>query len=318
MAQVIVAGDTSGTVTLQAPAVAGSTTINLPTVSGGSFVVSDASGNVGIGTSSPSYKLDIATSANGRVLFNQLSTGGQPRFATNLNGTTNVVTLETYGASTDPALAFSTASTERMRIDSSGNLLVGTTSAVRSGDRVSVVGAGAQIASFQNSTNTSGFSALSTLIQANGNNTSTYHLWANTNSVGNWYLYGNGTSSFSSDERLKKNIETTRNGYVEDLCKLRVVKYNWKNDSDDTPKEIGLIAQEVEQVFAGLVQEDLNPVEDGGEKFKQLKASVLPFMLLKAIQEQQAMIASQSELITQLQAQLTAVSADVAALKGTA
>jgi len=177
-----------------------------------------------------------------------------------------------------------------MRIDSSGNLLVGTTSQARSGDRLSVYGSGTQIATFQQSTNTSGYSAISTIIQSNGNNTSTYHFWGNTSGVGNWYLYGNGTTSFSSDERLKKNITTARNGYIDDLCKLRVVKYNWKKDAEGTPQELGLIAQEVEQVFPALVQDDLNPIEENGEIYKQVKQSVLPFMLLKAIQEQQAII----------------------------
>jgi hypothetical protein len=72
------------------------------------------------------------------------------------------------------------------------------------------------------------------------------------------------------------------------VLKLRVVKYNWLKDDDSTPKELGLIAQEVEQVFPGLVQDDLNPVEDGGMIYKQVKQSVLPFMLLKAIQELKA------------------------------
>ena len=43
-------GATSGYVQIDAPAVAGSTQITLPATTGGSFVVSDSSGNVGIGT----------------------------------------------------------------------------------------------------------------------------------------------------------------------------------------------------------------------------------------------------------------------------
>ena len=49
MSSIVVAGDTSGTVTLQAPAVAGSTVLNLPTVTGGTLVTSDSSGIVSIG-----------------------------------------------------------------------------------------------------------------------------------------------------------------------------------------------------------------------------------------------------------------------------
>jgi hypothetical protein len=50
MSSVVIAGDTSGTVTLQAPAVAGSTVLNLPTVSGGTLVTSDSSGDVIVGS----------------------------------------------------------------------------------------------------------------------------------------------------------------------------------------------------------------------------------------------------------------------------
>jgi len=258
--------------------------------------------NLGIGTSSPSATLHIVSAASTvYTIFDAPTAGyclssykyagtqygaiGQGASVITGGGTTN------FGIASNNSLLFGiNGTTEAMRIDSSGNLLVGTTSQARSGDRLSVYGSGTQIATFQQSTNTSGYSAISTIIQSNGNNTSTYHFWGNTSGVGNWYLYGNGTTSFSSDERLKKNITTARNGYIDDLCKLRVVKYNWKKDAEGTPQELGLIAQEVEQVFPALVQDDLNPIEENGEIYKQVKQSVLPFMLLKAIQEQQAII----------------------------
>ena len=127
--------------------------------------------------------------------------------------------------------------------------------------------------------------------------TSRNHFLANTISVGTFALQGNGTSTFTSDERRKKNIETTRDGYLEDLNKLRVVKYNWKALPDDSEKELGLIAQEVEKVFPGLIAEYLDP--DENLTYKALKGSVLPFMLLKALQEASAKIEN-------LEARLTA------------
>ena len=98
-----------------------------------------------------------------------------------------------------------------------------------------------------------------------------------------WILFSNGTLGGTSDETLKKNIETTRDGYLEDLSKLRVVKYNWKTQDDSDPRELGLIAQEVEQVFPGLIQEV--DATEGEGRIKTIKASVLPYMLLKALQE---------------------------------
>jgi hypothetical protein len=168
------------------------------------------------------------------------------------------------------------------------------------------VGAG-QIAVFRNSATSSPQGIELAFTGADPNDTGSYMLGAYTTSGGFTWIYrifSNGTVSARSDARWKKNIETTRNGYIEDLCKLRVVKYNWYNHEDDAPKELGLIAQEVEEVFPNLIQ--IDPViakrevekEDGTiieEEFedgvsRSIKTSVLPFMLLKAIQEQQAQI----------------------------
>jgi hypothetical protein len=53
----------SGTLTIASPNTNSDVTINLPTVTGGNFIVSNASGNVGIGTSSPAAKLDVSEGA---------------------------------------------------------------------------------------------------------------------------------------------------------------------------------------------------------------------------------------------------------------
>ena len=121
------------------------------------------------------------------------------------------------------------------------------------------------------------------------------------NGANNHYLLGNGTHTFTSDEIAKKNIETTRDGYLEDLAKLRVVKYNWKEDEDGTDKELGLIAQEVEKVFPKLVMLDFDPQIPDKDKKKMIKTSVLPFMLLKALQEAHTKIESLEARIKSLE-----------------
>jgi hypothetical protein len=58
----------SGTLTIASPNTNSDVTINLPTVTGGDFIVSNASGNVGIGTSSPQHRLDVQGVVRGGTL----------------------------------------------------------------------------------------------------------------------------------------------------------------------------------------------------------------------------------------------------------
>lgn len=77
-----------------------------------------------------------------------------------------------------------------------------------------------------------------------------------------------------SDLRLKENV-TDATAQLADILSLRVVNFNF---IDDTTKQIGLIAQEVQEVKPGLVAEG----EDG---MLGVKYSVLVPILLKAVQE---------------------------------
>jgi hypothetical protein len=208
----------------------------------------------------------------------------------------------TPGANDMPGrLIFSTTAdgasspTERMRISQNGQV------ALTSSNTLGLNGG--ILTANNTSTSSSGVGALVSSIGVSGsaNNTNCFHLMAITQGVAYYYLYGNGTSSFTSDARKKKNIETTRDGYLEDLSKLRVVKYNWCNHDDGDPKELGLIAQEVEQVFPGLVQEG-GQLEGDDFNCKVLKGSVLPFMLLKALQEAAAKIETLEAKVAALEA----------------
>jgi hypothetical protein len=91
-----------------------------------------------------------------------------------------------------------------------------------------------------------------------------------------------------SDIRLKENI-TDATPKLEDIKKLKVKNFNLIGDD---LKQIGLIAQEVEEVFPGLVKEDKQPDVNGeeGGVYKSVKYSVLVPMLIKAMQEQQEQI----------------------------
>ena len=92
-----------------------------------------------------------------------------------------------------------------------------------------------------------------------------------------------------SDIKLKENI-VDATPKTEDLKQVRVVNFNFKNSPDD--KQIGVIAQELEDVFPGMVYEteDLEDRAPTGETSKAVKYSVFVPMLVKAFQEQQAII----------------------------
>jgi hypothetical protein len=198
-----------------------------------------------------------------------------------------------------------------MRIDSSGNLLVGTTSAVNTATRAGFYNAGSAspVVGVQNARNVSGDTVNSWLIGSNANNTSSYFLQCGVSGVANvLYIYGNGNvqntnNSYGaiSDVKLKENI-VDATPKLADLMQVKVRNYNLIGS---TTKQIGVVAQELETIFPAMIDE--SPDRDMENNVlettsKSVKYSVFVPMLIKAIQEQQA-------LITQLQA-------DVAALKG--
>ena len=108
----------------------------------------------------------------------------------------------------------------------------------------------------------------------------------------------NNTRTTMSDIRLKENIVDTR-PKLQDLLKIRVVNYNLKGNKGN--KLIGVVAQELEDIFPLLVgkqelsQEDIKLGKT--ETYKYVKYSCFDVMLIKAIQEQQAII---SNLTSQL------------------
>jgi hypothetical protein len=88
----------------------------------------------------------------------------------------------------------------------------------------------------------------------------------------------NGVFGTISDINMKENIEPSRN-YLDDIRKINIVKYSLKNEKRQRADKLGVIAQQVKQVFPGLVddREDDRPLS--------VKTSVFGIMALKCIQE---------------------------------
>jgi hypothetical protein len=120
----------------------------------------------------------------------------------------------------------------------------------------------------------------------------------------NW----NGSYGAISDLRFKENIIDTP-PKLEDLKKVRIVNYNIIGDTD---KSIGVIAQELENIFPRLVEEYVDKTTN--TPYKTVKYSIFIPILIKAVQEQQTQIEqlqiqnqTQQTLLEQLQQRIQAL-----------
>ena len=259
----------------------------------------DSSGNMGIGTSSPTAKLDVNTSINltaQNYLNVAYDAGGGLGWVGGYNttyssGVKNVVTgalsATFYGSSgiqfyTNASAAAGTAATERARIDSSGNLLVGTTTNSFSSTNYGIV----------LNPNSESFwvaNTASNLIAFNINtNNNIFKFFRSGTQVGAVSVTTtNTTYATSSDYRLKNTI-APMTGALAKVAALKPVTYKWNVDDSDGE---GFIAHELAEVIPQAVVGEKDGInEDGTPKYQGIDTSFLVATLTAAIQEQQAII----------------------------
>ena len=181
-------------------------------------------------------------------------------------------------------LVFSIGDTERCRIDTSGNLLVGKTSADNSVAGVWVY----------NQSGTNARLNLAKTASGTTNGIANYHSGTYVGGVD----YSNTATSFptSSDIRLKKDIVDASSASTK-IDQIRVVSHGWKHD--DEIVEFGVIAQEL----YAIAPQAVNAGDDGEEIDKTwgVDYSKLVPILIKAHQEQQTLIESLTQRITTLE-----------------
>ena len=235
------------------------------------------------------FNHDIKIAYNNNIQFGAgadlfMFSDGTDGIIDTLNGDLRLRADPNSGASSS-MIKFEVDGSEGMRLISGGKLLVGNTDVGVHICRITGNSGGNAVLKVDNSATSGNTTCYLAFMDGSGGSSVNSAFFQGFNGSNNFYLLGNGTQTFTSDENAKKNIETTRDGYLEDLAKLRVVKYNWKEQKDGEDKELGLIAQEVEKVFPRLVMNDIDPQIEEKDKKKMIKTTVLPFMLLKAVQE---------------------------------
>ena len=267
----------------------------------------DANGNVGIGVTSPSGPFHVREASSGVTSFS--SSAWQIIAEDNSNAGVTVATPNTnkgsvffadpqsssagylqYNHATD-SMTLGTVNVERMRIDASGNLLVGSTStSLTTGTGYKFLNSASNPTPALVGTSTGSGNAAWTMYSTGASAYRFYVSW-------NGSVYATSTSITAiSDATLKENVRDLDKG-LDTVLALKPRRFDWKNgDGNDI---MGFVAQEVEEVMPELVH-DYQYSED--ETKKALKMGDMVPSMVKAIQEQQAMIEE--------------LKAEVAALKG--
>jgi len=265
-------------------------------------VVVDAAGKVGIGTASPGSKLDVSSGSSGVVLnLNGVNAYDAETGITLSQGRAKISGyLNTTGGTPGSSLRFYTmpdngSISERMRIDGSGNLLVGTTSTANSTP-------GARILNAVNGPFFQSTRADST------NASATYVVYSSTAATTRFYVgfagtvfATNTTITSLSDQRFKENIRDLDDGLASVMA-LKPRKFDWKEGKGkDIKNDRGFIAQEFEQVFPDLIDTWKDPAPEGEEPYKAVNANLIP-TLVKAIQELKAELDEAKAKIVALEA----------------
>jgi hypothetical protein len=249
----------------------------------------DASGNLSVAATAPVYSTAnrgniTVGGSNSSILF--LGTGATT--GTYISHTQSTAVAEIWNGANGPML-FGTNNAERARIDSSGNLLVGTTSQL-SGERLSVKNSGAAnntaVFSFESSDDR--VVVISYHAGSNGATSRKHYSFLNsgTTEVGSIACTGSATAyNTSSDYRLKNTI-APMTGALAKVALLKPCTYKWNADGSDGE---GFIAHELAEVVPQCVTGEKDAVDaEGKPQYQGIDTSFLVATLTAAIQELKA------------------------------
>jgi hypothetical protein len=242
----------------------------------------DASGNLLVGATSSNGKLTIKNpNASGEQNIINIQSAASSLSIARISYNQTDDAMRLFNETSTGTLLFGTNNTERARIDSSGNLLVGITSST---DIAGTTNTGWMLKSNQIQHTSSGSNMY--LTQSGSGAKTFITFYSQTTAVGTITTNGSTTAyNTTSDYRLKENIAPMTDA-LSVVSQLKPCTYKWKLDGSDGQ---GFIAHELQAVVPDCVTGAKDAVdEDGKPVYQGIDVSFLVATLTAAIQELKA------------------------------
>jgi hypothetical protein len=272
----------------------------------------DASGNLGVGTTSPSRNIVAYGSTSAILALQNATTGTTSSDGFQIQASLGEAYVWNYE---NNFMAFGTNNTERARITAGGYFKASNSGAY--GDSTGAyhelyqTAAGTQCAIFRSSSGS--YTSTVLTLQCDRNTTdATYNFFsASVPGVGTRLVIAdsgnvtnvNGSYGTISDAKMKTDIVDAGSQWA-DIKAIRFRKFKMKNDPSGLV-QLGVVAQEVELTSPGLVDEHQDRDAEGndlGTTTKSVKTSVLLMKAAVALQEAMARIETLEAKIAALEA----------------
>ncbi len=233
-----------------------------------------SSGNVGIGTSSPTQgKLVVSNSGPSIIALRETSVGVNSYW----NASDGSATY--FGNDSNHPLAFVTNATERMRITSGGNVEMYGNTLVKAASLTVGNNAAAGVTNITIQNNNNGY-------QFGINSDCTLFQFINgAPNVVATISGASGVYTALSDVNKKKDFENSTIG-LNEILQLKPILYRFKDAEENSEKELGFIAQEVKEFIPQAYVES----GEGDDIFIGLQDRPIIAALVKAVQELKAEI----------------------------